>query len=70
MVQARPDAQMQDVDMDNDHEQGDVKVAQPLELLMINQEQFYLWSNQNNQEIRTLSETIFLKNMNNFIKSL
>ena len=47
-----------------------MKVAQPLELLMINQEQFYLWSNQNNQEIRTLSETIFLKNMNNFIKSL
>ena len=29
-----------------------------------------MWANQNNQEIRTLSETIFIKRMNNFIKTL
>ena len=48
----------------------ETKVVDPIEIRVIDQEKFYIQADQNNQEIRTLSETIFIKRMNNFIKSL
>ena len=46
--------------------------GEPVEILVIDQEKWYVWnaSAVNNQSIRDVSKTIFVKSMNNFIKTL
>ena len=46
MVQATEDHEMRDQeDQEHEHDQSGLKVGEPLEILMIEQDKFYLWSN-------------------------
>ena len=75
MVEAKPVAiniVAEDEEMKNEESSAPVQTIKdkPVEIRVIEQEKFYVWSDINNQTIRTLSKTIFVKRMNNFIKTL
>ena len=70
MVEARTDKDEKMQDEEEVKGASDLTSTAPWEIKVIDQEKFYPQAEQTNQEIRMLSKTIFIKRMNNFIKTL